>query len=61
MKWREAVKFMLKGGRITRKSWLVDDYLYMKDNILFCDGGYEYLEYLQNVSGEWLEYKNKGE
>jgi hypothetical protein len=59
MNWKQAVKHMYQGGRITRKSWLPDDYLYIHNHILYCDGGYEYLEYLTTTQGEWLKFKEE--
>lgn len=53
MSWEKAVKFMQEGGAIRRKSWRVDDFLYLKDGVLFCDGGYEYLSLLQGTNGSW--------
>ena len=57
MKWTKAVEYMQKGGRVTRKHWLEWDYLYIKNNVLFCDGGFEYLPYLTNTKGKWIKYK----
>lgn len=56
MNWKKAVKYMRDGGRITRKSWLKDYYLYIEDGVLFCDGGFEYLEYLPCTRGEWIKH-----
>ena len=43
MRWNQAVAYMKKGGKITRKHWLQYDYLYMKDDVIYCDGDYPYL------------------
>ena len=59
MTWREAVKYMEQGGRITRKHWLINDYLYLQNGKLMCDGHYEYLEYLNSTKGQWIKY-NRG-
>lgn len=56
MTWREAYSYMkFEGGKVTRKSWLKDDYLYIEKGLLMCDGGYEYLAYLTSTIGKWLK------
>jgi len=60
MKWYKAVEYMEKGGKITRKSWLANDFLFLRNGVLFCDGEFPYLKLLKNTSGEWIKYKERG-
>ena len=60
MTWKQAVEHMRQGGKVTRKHWLINDYLYLKEGVLFCDGNFEYLEYLKSTAGIWLKYKERG-
>jgi hypothetical protein len=56
--WEDAVKYMRYGYKARRKSWLVDDYIFMKHGVLFCDGGFEYIEYITSTSGQWIVFKS---
>jgi len=60
MKWKLAVKYMKKGGRITRKHWLAYDYLYIDkaSGLVFCDGDFEYVPIYTtkaHLRGEWIK------
>ena len=57
MKWDEAYQYMLSGGKIKRENWLKNDYLYIKDNIVYCDGGYPYISI---KSENPLKYAHRG-
>ncbi len=48
MNWKQAIKYMKKGGKVTRKHWLKNDYLFMKpnENVIYCDGGFTYVQLL---------------
>lgn len=59
MNWKEAVKFMENGGMVTRKHWLVSDFLFMENGVLMCDGMFPFLSLIGNTRGVWLEYKLK--
>jgi len=58
MTWKEAYKKMKQGKRITRKSWLKNDYLYLDNGVLMCDGGFDYLPLLKSTVGKWKIWKN---
>lgn len=51
--WFGAVSWMKKGGMIRRKTWPIDDFLFIKNGELFCDGGFNYLGYLKSTKGNW--------
>jgi hypothetical protein len=61
MNYQTALKYMEKGGKIKRKSWLKNDYLYLKDGLLYCDGDFPYLSIPSVLktknrlfNGEWI-------
>jgi len=61
MNWAEANKHMAKGGKVCRKSWLRYDHLYLKEGVLMCDAGMEYLplcKKLFNTSGKWYKWED---
>ena len=60
MNWAEAVGYMSVSGMVTRKHWLKDDFLYMKNGILFDDGGNRYLDRLTCTHGKWYPYYMTG-
>jgi hypothetical protein len=59
--WLEAVKYMKRGGKVRRKSWLPFDYLYLKDGLIYCDGGFPYLTVCKQPNrlktGLWVKVK----
>ena len=59
--WNEAYKYMLCGHKVTNVEWKEDDYLYMENFIIYCDGGFDYREYLtkEMMNGQWNLYKEK--
>jgi hypothetical protein len=58
MTWAEAVAFMRSGGKVTRKSWMEYDFLYMVNEVLYCDGGFPFLPLLGNTAGKWLKFQD---
>lgn len=50
---------MKRGGKITRKSWLKYDYLYIFEGILYCDGGFPFIHLKRITVGNWLKYKER--
>lgn len=56
----EAIMLMNKGYRVKRKRWLRDDFIYMKQEVLYCDGEFEYESYLSMKdyrATDWIIYK----
>jgi hypothetical protein len=60
----EAVRALKSGKKITRKSWGKEDFLYMEDAKIFCDGGFSYQELLKPsdfLATDWiLRKESKG-
>lgn len=57
--WNKAYVYMLAGHKITSVEWEKDDYIYMENNVIYCDGGFPYLEHLAKeiIDGQWNLYK----
>ena len=58
----EAIVMMREGYKVKRKIWLEDDFIYMKQGILYCDGDFEYESYLPMKdyrAKDWIIYKEK--
>lgn len=52
----KAVKLMLKGVKIKHKCWKKSDYIFIENGKIFCDGGFEYSNYINNrllISNNW--------
>ena len=62
MTFKTAITKMQNGYKITHKNWLDGDFIFIKDNILFCDGYFPFLHKIRNKelkSNNWLLYKEK--
>ncbi len=61
MNWKQAYRRMEQGGAIKRRSWLAQDYLYLRDGEIYCDGGFPYAETDVDLKilerGVWVESK----
>lgn len=42
----EAIVMMQHGYKVKRRRWLSYDFIYLKKDILLCDGEFEYEDYL---------------
>ena len=57
MNFREAVTKMALGKKVRRKTWLKDDYIYIENNVIYCDGGFSYLTYFRSAdfkANDWV-------
>lgn len=49
LNFKQAVEYVFLGYKVKRKRWLKNDFIYMNNNIIYCDGEYEYITYLKNA------------
>lgn len=49
LSFKQAVEYMFLEYKVKRKRWLKNDYIYMNNNIIYSDGGFEFITYLGNA------------
>lgn len=60
MTFAEAVEVMKYGSKVQRKIWLEDDYLFIENGVLMCDGGFPFITYLKDKdfnAKDWRIYE----
>jgi len=60
MTFRQAVASMSQGNKVRRKTWLKDDYIYIENDVIYCDGGFSYITYFRSgdfKANDWILYK----
>ena len=58
MTFTEAYKSMLKGYKVQCVSWDDEDFIYINDGIILCDGEFPFADKLtvRNVNSRWKLY-----
>ena len=62
MNFAQACEKMLQGFKMTHKTWLKNDYIYIENNVIMCDGNFEFATYLRRKelsSTGWKIFKEK--
>jgi hypothetical protein len=60
LSFSEAFIKMLSGNRIRSCLWLDGDYIYLKDGVIFCDGGFAFGDMLrpEEIRNNWTIAKD---
>jgi len=62
MNFLEALKKMKSGEKINRKNWCKNIFLYLKDEIIFCNENYPFAHFLtvdDYLADNWELHKDK--
>lgn len=60
MNFLNAIMMMQDGYKVRRKKWLKDDFIYLKEKTLLCDGEYPFLKMLDvsdYMAEDWIVYR----